>query len=303
MPARARWRGDLEAESRMVAEQQSYLTVSEVAVLLRLKERRVYALARAGTLPARRMTGRLLFDRAEIELWLAARAPLPTAPQAPAVLVGSHDPLLDWALRESTSGIASFCDGSLDGLKRLGQGEAIAAGLHLAEPDGGGWNRAYVERQLASLPVVLLEWAWRERGLIVPAGNPLRISGIEHLDGRRLVPRQPQSGSQRLLESLLQRPGGTSVPVARNEADAALAVADGKADAAFGLLCMARQFRLDFVPILRERFDLVVTRRAYFEPPFQRLVAFCRSAACGHKAQELGGYDLSGQLQVHFNAA
>ena len=52
------------------------------------------------------------------------------------MLVGSHDPLLDWALRESGCGIASFCDGSLDGLGRLGRGEAVLAGVHLAEGEG-----------------------------------------------------------------------------------------------------------------------------------------------------------------------
>ena len=91
--------------------------------------------------------------------------------------------------------------------------------------------------------------------------------------------------------------------VARSEADAALAVADGKGDAALGLACMARQYRLGFVPVLRERFDLAIDRRAYFEPALQRLVNFCRSDACRRKADELGGYDLSGQFQVHFNAA
>ena len=290
----------------MVAEpQQPYLTVPEVALLLRLKERRVYALAQSGALPAHRVTGRLLFQRAELEQWLAASRP-PTAPAAaPPVLVGSHDPLLDWALRELASGIASFCDGSLDGLARLAQGQAMAAGLHVAEADGADWNRAHVAQQLAGEAVVLLEWAWRERGLIVAAGNPLGIHGLDDLAGCRLVPRQAQSGSQLLLEDLLRRQGwslGRLAEVARNEADAALAVADGKGDAAFGLLCMARQFRLDFVPVTRERFDLVVTRRAYFEPPFQRLVAFCRTDACRHRAEELGGYVLSGQFAVHFNA-
>lgn len=281
-------------------EQQVFLTVTEVAQLLRLKERRVYALARTGALPARRMTGRLLFARADIEAWVAARQP-PVAAAPPAVLVGSHDPLLDWALRESGSGIASFCDGSLDGLARLARGEAIAAGLHIGR--GDEWNRATVAEQLADAEVVLLEWSWRERGLIVAAGNPLRVSGLDDLGRCRLVPRQAQSGSQLLLDILLAgRAVGALATVARNEADAALAVADGKGDAAFGLPCMARQFRLDFVPVTRERFDLVVTRRAYFEPPFQRLVAFCRSDACRSKAAELGGYDLSGQFQVRFNA-
>jgi excisionase family DNA binding protein len=300
----------------LVPNPQLYLTVPEVAELLRLKERRVYALARAGALPSRRVTGRLLFPRAEIERWLGGRgtrAPAQPAAAAaaapePAVLVGSHDPLLEWALRESGSGIASFFDGSLDGLDRLAGGEAAAAGLHLAEADGTGWNRSHVERRLAGRAVVLLEWAWRERGLVVAAGNPLRIRGLPDLVGRRLVPRQPQAGSQLLLEALLRRDGvaverlGGTTAAARDEADAALAVADGKGDAAFGLPCMARQFRLDFFPVTRERYDLAVARRAYFEPPFQRFAAFCRSRRCGDKADELGGYDLSGLFRVHYNA-
>ena len=281
-----------------------YLTVSEVAALLRLKERRIYALARSGAIPAHRVTGRLLFARDRIEAWLAAREAAAPADGAPAVLVGSHDPLLDWALRESGSGLASFCDGSLDGLMRMARGEAIAAGVHLAEP-GGAWNVAHVKAHLPHAPIVLLQWGWRERGLIVPPGNPLRLGGIGDLAGRRLVRRQERAGSQLLLDDLLGREGVTPAAmteIARSEADAALAVADGKGDAALGLACMARQYRLGFVPVLRERFDLAIDRRAYFEPALQRLVRFCRSSALARKAGELGGYDLSRQLDVEYNA-
>ena len=287
----------------MAAQAGTYLTVAEVAGLLRLKERRVYALARAGALPSRRVTGRLLFARSEVEAWLQAAQPTP-AKEPPAVLVGSHDPLLDWALRESGCGIASFCDGSLDGLARLGRGEAVLAGVHLAEGEGA-WNRGHVQERLAGANVALLEWAWRERGFIVAAGNPLAIRGLTDLALRRVVARQERAGSQVLLEDLLARAGlapMTFAGVARSEADAALAVADGKADAAFGLSCMARQFRLDFVPVTRERFDLVVDRRAYFEPPVQTLVAFARSEAFFRKAEELGGYALTTQLRVQYNA-
>jgi excisionase family DNA binding protein len=295
-------------------EQSLYLTVRELAQLLRVKERRIYALARTGGLPCRRATGRLLFPRAEIEVWLRRRepqhpAPLPTAaPTLPWVLAGSHDPLLEWALRDSRSGIASFFDGSLDGLDRLRRGEAVAAGMHLAEERGREWNTAHVAAALPGLPVVLLEWAWRERGLIVAAGNPLDMRGLADLAGRRLVPRQPEAGSQLLLEALLADAGvplAAVVPtefLARSETDAALAVLDGKADAAFGLAGLARQLRLGFVPLLRERYDLVVDRRAYFEPPFQRFLAFCRSPALAAKAEDLGGYDLSGLFAVRYNA-
>jgi excisionase family DNA binding protein len=301
------------------SDQRTFLTAREVAQLLRLKERRVYALAQAGAIPWRRVTGRLLFPRAEIETWLARRdggreatavgAPAAAAAPAPAVLVGSHDPLLEWALRESRSGIASFLDGSLDGLARLARGEAVAAGLHLAEDGGRDWNRGHVAAALAGRPVVLLEWAWRERGLITAAGNPLRLRAVADLAGRRVVPRQPEAGSQILLEALLAREDGlrsgqdaivATAPV-RSEADAALAVADGKADAAFGLVSLARQFRLDFVPVTRERYDLVVDRHAFFERPFQRFLAFCRSSALAEKAADLGGYDLGGLFEVHYN--
>lgn len=283
---------------------EAYLTVREVAALLRLKERRIYALARSGVLPVRRVTGRLLFARDELAAWMSAREPTAAAEGPPAVLVGSHDPLLDWALRESGSGLASFCDGSLDGLARMARGEAVAAGLHLAEPDDT-WNIAHVKEHLPQAPIVLLQWAWRERGLIVPPENPLGIGAIADLAGRRLVARQERAGSQLLLEQLLLREevrAGPTAEVARSEADAALAIVDGKGDAAFGLACMARQFRLDFIPVVRERFDLAVDRRGHFEPPLQRLIRFCRSPAFARKAGEMGGYDLGRQWEVEYNA-
>ena len=99
------------------------------------------------------------------------------------MLAGSHDPLLEWALRESGSELAAFFDGSLDGLARLAAGQAIAAGLHVYEPEAEDWNRGHLERAMAGMPVVLVEWAWRVQGLVVPPGNPKGIAGLRDLDG------------------------------------------------------------------------------------------------------------------------
>jgi len=155
---------------------------------------------------------------------------------------------------------------------------------------------------------VLIEFAWRDRGLIVPAGAETAIRGIQDLRGRRVVPRQAAAGSQALLEHLLEKGGIAPAELeltatARTETDAAIAILDGKADAAFGLLGLARQYRLGFVPIVRERFDLLVDRRAWFESPMQRLAEFCRSASFVEKANELQGYDVRGFGRVHFNGA
>lgn len=293
----------------MPPKSSEYLTTKELAELLRIKERKVYELASSGEIPCSRALGKLLFPRAAIDAWIAQHGPsgqaAPTIDR-PGVFLGSHDPLLDWAIRESQCGIATYFDGSLDGIARFADGEGIATGLHLRDAHGDGWNRAAVADRFAREPVVLVEWAWRARGLIVADGNPKAIAGIADLAGLRVVPRQAEAGTQQLFDHLaaeasLKPSDWTEAPIARTEADAALAVLDGTADAALGLESMARQHRLGFVPVLTERFDLLVWRRAWFEPPFQRLLHFVRSDACAAKAKALGGYDQSALGRVHFN--
>jgi len=285
-----------------------FLTTREVAALLRVKERKVYDLAAAGDIPCRRVTGKLLFPKAEIEAWLSGSQPVSVkSAHAPDMVSGSHDPLLDWALRESGSGLASFFDGSLDGLDRLANGEATACGMHVFEPDTGGWNCAHVEARLPDAPVVLIEWAKRSRGLILATALEGRITGIAGLKGRKVALRQPKAGGQILFDHLLAKAGLSRTDInpiaapARTEADAAAAVASGQADAAPGLEAMARQFRLGFVPLITERYDIAIQRRAFFEPRWQALMAFCRSPAFAGKAAELGGYDLAGHGRVHWN--
>ena len=296
---------------KMTGSNSDFLTTRELAELLRVKERKIYELAAEGEVPCSRATGKLLFPRQAVSDWIARRSsgqrPAPAAVR-PNVLLGSHDPLLEWALRESRCGLATFLDGSLDGLERFANGEGIATGLHVYVPGAKAWNEPLVRSRFAQDPVVLLEFAWRDRGLIV-APTPRRpIERLEDLRGLRVVPRQPEAGSQVLLAQLLEQHGLAASDIelaapARSESDSALAVLDGKADAAFGLRCLARQYQLSFVPVVRERFDLLVDRRAWFEPPLQRLAAFCRSPAFSTKAEELLGYDVGGLGRVHFNAA
>ena len=99
----------------MCADMSEFLTTREVAALLRLKERQVYELAAKGELPVRRVTGKLLFPRAEIEASLKIEPSHERSSASvarPLVMAGGHDPLLEWALRESRSGIAAFLDGA-----------------------------------------------------------------------------------------------------------------------------------------------------------------------------------------------
>jgi len=286
-----------------------FLTTKEVAALLRVKERKIYDLAAEGDIPCTRATGKLLFPREALEHWIARHGPASAAAPAraarPVVFLGSHDPLLAWALGEVGAGLATAFEGSHDGLVRFVRGEGVAAGLHIHQP-GGGWNAGAVEAEAGSLPAVLVEWAWRSRGLITAPGNPHGLAGIADLAGRRVVPRQEQAGSERLFRQMLGEAGlsGAGIDLlhpARNETDAAAQILNGAADAAFGLAAVARQYRLGFVPLLRERFDLLVWRHAWFEEPFQRLIGFTRTGLFAAKVEELGGYDVSGLWTVHWN--
>jgi molybdate-binding protein len=255
--------------------------------------------------------GKLLFPRQAIEAWLAESSSgyTPTMPaHGPSVVLGSHDPLLEWALRESRSGLATFFDGSFDGLDRFAQNEGVATGLHVFDPASKEWNIPVVRERFARQRIVLVEWAWRERGMIVAAKSEKKISGIAALKGMRVVPRQPEAGSQGLFMHLLAEAGLGPKDVsftapARSETDAAVAVYEGVADAAFGLKGLARQHGLGFVPIVKERFDLLVDRRSWFEPPMQRFLEFCRTDGFLARASEQHGYDASGFGRVHFNGA
>jgi excisionase family DNA binding protein len=287
----------------MTGDLPTYLTTREMADLLRVKERKIYDLAAAGEIPHSRATGKLLFPRDVVLAWIdnSSEAPSPHAPRPPVVL-GSHDPLLEWSLRESGSGLAALFDGSMDGLTRFEQGEGVAAGMHVVQDEG--WNTEAVGRRLRFQPVALLQWAWRSRGFIVAPGNPKSVTRLADVARLTVVQRQPQAGSQLLLDRLLGEEGiaaGAAGAMARDEREAALAVLDGRADVAFGLEASARQFKLDFIPVCQERFDLVVGRRDWFEPPLQALQAFTRTPAFADMAKSLGGYRIEGIWTPHFN--
>jgi len=154
--------------------------------------------------------------------------------------------------------------------------------------------------------VVLLEFAWRERGLIVNGGSEADIGEVAALRGRRVAPRQDAAGTQVLLHHLMDQAGLTLADVtwgdtARTETDAALAVLEGKADAALGLRAIADQLRLGFVPLVRERFDILVDRKAWFDPPLQRLRAFLETDAFRARAAEMAGYDVGALGRARFN--
>jgi putative molybdopterin biosynthesis protein len=289
-----------------------YLTTAEVATYLRLKERKVYDLVRQGGIPCVRVTGKLLFPRQAVDLWLMNhlegehRTRIPVAP----VLAGSHDPLLDWAVRESGAGLAFLCRGSVDGAKRLLEGIAMLAGLHVIDPESGRYNVPHLLGLGGLRDLVVIHWAVRIQGLLLPPGNPRGIRTFTDIGrkGLRIAHRQPEAGADTLFRWLLMQSGldRSALELLKysslTEDDLALAVREGMADVGLAVEAAARRHGLHFIPIHRETFELAMCRRSYFESPVQSLVEFARSDRLSERAELMGGYDISQLGTVTHNA-
>lgn len=301
---------DLDGPTAAGPDASPLMTTGEVADYLRVKERTIYEMVARQTIPFSRVTGKLLFPRRLVDAWLEAQTELPRAGIAPPppIYAGSNDPLLEWALRQSGSGLAVLARGSMQGLEDLAAGRAVMAGLHLLDPASGRWNLSAAQAHLPGASYVLIHWARRTQGLIVAPKNPLGLTGLrDAVDrGLRFATRAAGAGSQRLLDVLLSREGlsmADLTPIeqpAETHADLAALIETGEADCGLGLQAAAG--RLGFLPLLAdESFDLAMARRDYFEPPVQALLAFARSEAFARRAQHLGGYDLTDLGRVRWN--
>jgi putative molybdopterin biosynthesis protein len=288
-------------------------TTAEAAKYLRLKERKLYELVASNAIPCTKVTGRWLFPKAELDHWLASSLTRPDGlapPQAMPIVGGSHDPLLEWCLRESGSGLATLPEGSEAGLERFIQGELVAAAIHLHALDGEDTD-ANVEamRSRANFyDSVLIGFLRREQGMLVARDNPLGIDSVQDLASKkaRVATRPKGAGAQLLLLALVQKENlklqqlSLVEPPAPTGNDIAQAIRAGRADCGIATRSAANAAGVDFVPLLWERFDLVMRQQDYFRPPMQALVSFIRTPAAAARATELGGYDLSGAGQVRY---
>jgi putative molybdopterin biosynthesis protein len=220
------------------------------------------------------------------------------------VAIGSHDLILDLAastlrLTDPRVTLVSGNVGSMGGLIALRDGLCHLAGSHLLDPDSGVYTLPYVDRLLAGREIAIVRLVHREQGLLVAAGNPLELRDVADLGrpGLRYVNRQRGAGTRVLLDYELQRAGiepPAIVGYGREEPThlaVAAAVASGRADCGMGVRAAARAFELDFVPVTREPYDLVLERESLEHPVLNPLWELLGSASFQESVERLGGYD------------
>ena len=220
------------------------------------------------------------------------------------VVIGSHDNTLDvlaTLLRRHHPGLrlSSAHVGSTGGLLAVRNQRAHLAGSHLFDPATSTYNVPYLERLLPNLPLKLINLVWRQQGLLVRPGNPKKIEGFQDLarPDVRFTNRQRGSGTRILLDYQLARLNLTPEAIQGYDQEeythmaVAVNVLSGVADAGLGIMAAARALGLDFIPVVEERYDLVVPETTWTDERFQKVLAIIRSEEFKKTVTALGGYD------------
>jgi putative molybdopterin biosynthesis protein len=226
---------------------------------------------------------------------------------------GSHDLVIDLLARrlrqmEPAAAIEINYSGSLGGLMALARGEADVAGVHLWDQDTDSYNLPFVGRLLPGRRVALLTLVHRSLGLILPPGNPQDLHTLADVAARhsQWMNRQPGSGTRVWLDARLRQAkiGRDALPGYEQEASTHTAVAQavqaGKAAAGLGIHAAAAAYGLDFVPLTRERYELVMVEAVWQRPLIQTLRTILQSESFRRAVADLGGYDTAKTGQVRW---
>jgi excisionase family DNA binding protein len=281
-----------------------FMSVKQVADYLDIHEKKVYALAAEGVIPATKVTGKWLFPRDLVDQWLIESAHGGVLTDR-LVMAGSDDPLVFRAVMQLANeiqgrGLVTYTStGTQLGLNLLSRHRADACGMHWGPANESEHRHIAVVRQYPRHREWIVQRAfYREQGLIV--APEARTDDVRTLfePSVRWGMRQEGAGSQRFLRETLVRHSVdiSSLRVsahAYSERESAALVAMNQVDVAPGARAAAAEFGLEFVPIGWEAYDFVLYRGTFFRTLFQKLLDSLNGAECRRWAQLLGGYDFA----------
>jgi molybdate transport repressor ModE-like protein len=186
-----------------------------------------------------------------------------------------------------------------DALAALARRECDLAGFHAPEGRFEQPTVAHYLRWLDPAQHCLVHIARREQGLMVAPGNPLAIGGLADLAraGVRFVNRQAGSGTRMLFEMMLHDAGIAPDAVnGYNSAEfthsaVAAYIASGMGDVGLGVRTAAERFKLDFIPLVHERYFFALRSDALDEPLMRQLVGILKDRTYHGLVDELPGYD------------
>jgi excisionase family DNA binding protein len=295
------------AEEGEVAQ---FMNTKEVAAYLGIHEKKVYYLVKAGRIPCTRVTGKWIFPKNLIDQWIEESAGGSVRKrreeERPFLLAaGSDDPSLSilrelYTSRLSPPSLFLATVGSSAGLVAIRDGVADLALAHLLDPATGEYNLPHLQKTLPS-GAAAVPLFYRELGLVARPGNPLGLRTVPDLarTGLRIINRQQGSGTRLYLDQELSRLGINPTQingyerVVATHLEVGLRILRGEADAGIATRAAARLVGLDFIPLTRERFDMLIAKERFFSRGVQILLEIVGSREFRTRVEALGGYDTS----------
>ena len=310
-------------------------TTEEIAAILKISKLTVYDLIKKGELPSYRVGKQMRVDASDLEAYKQRMKSASKTADSPAAVAAAHDSsqaaaasaarsgqrsvvitgqdlsldLLAKHMEKSVPGIRPLRSyvGSLDSLVSMYRGESDIVSTHLLDGDTGEYNLPYVRRLLTGRSYLVVNLLVRRAGLYVRQGNPLRIADWSDLGrpGLRLANREIGSGARVLLDEQLRLHGIRPESLVgygneeTNHIGVAGKVASGEADVGVGIETAAAIVgQVDFLPLIRERYDLVFLKTPDNREWIESVLGILRSPAFLSELGAISGYDLSMTGQV-----
>jgi len=191
--------------------------------------------------------------------------------------------------------------GSYDSLVSLYHDKISIATSHLWDSLSDDYNVPYVRSILPGVRCVIVNVTYRMQGLYVAKGNPKGIQSWRDFarDDITMINREKGAGSRVLLDENLKLLGlyGSRIRGYGNENQSHLTVASavgrGDADVAVGNEKIARQVdNIDFIPLKKERYDIVIKKEHFDQPEVVTMLKILRSDKFQNEFKNIGGYDI-----------
>lgn len=304
-------------------ETTSSFTPEEVAKILKISRFTVYEMIKRGDLPAYRIGRKARIEASDLEAYIkksknksgnqsSAKPETALVVDKEEMILCGQDVSLDILARHlgvrmpNMRFLRSYI-GSIDGLSALYRGEANAVTAHLWDSDTGEYNIPYVRRLVPGRKTVVINLVFRMEGFYVQRGNPKQVHNWEDLirPDVRFVNRECGAGARVLIDEKFRllkiEPQAVQGYTEEERSHLAVAsrVARGDADVGVGIEKAALQVPgLDFIPLQKERYDLVIRKEDLPKSHFQALLEVLRSAAFKNEMAGLGGYDLTQTGQI-----
>lgn len=199
--------------------------------------------------------------------------------------------------------------GSLDGLISMYRGESDLVSTHLLDGDTGEYNLPYIRKILTGWSYVVVNLLSRPAGFYVPRGNPRKLNSWTDLNqpGLRIANREKGSGARVLLDEQLRLHGISAAGLLGYDIEetshmgVAAKVSSGEADVGVGIEKAARLVgQVDFIPLVQERYDLVMLRKQGNEAWIESVLHILRSPEFRQELRAFEGYDVSRTGEVLF---